>query len=107
MTKITVNGKSYDIPAGCSVSVVNNAVYVDGELVQRTDSDGVYITGNVEILTTDKGSITVTGEVGTIKAGGSVSAGDVRGDVEAGGSVSCGSVAGDVKAGGSISYGLD
>jgi len=105
MTKITVNGKSYDIPAGCSVSVVNNAVYVDGELVQRSDSDGIFITGNVDTLTVDKGSVTVTGEVGDIQAGGSVSAGDVRGDVKAGGSVSCGAVAGDVKAGGSISYG--
>ena len=34
MNTVTINGKTYSAPDGCSMSVINNKVYVDGKLLK-------------------------------------------------------------------------
>ncbi len=104
MNKITINGKTYNVPGG-NISVQNNIVYVDGKKIEEGLSGIVEVkfTGDLASLRTD-GSATVKGEVkGDVDAGGSVDCGNVGGSVDAGGSVSCRDVKGDIDAGGSVS----
>lgn len=106
MSQVFVNGRTIHVPAGKSVSVINNQVFVDGVLFTDQDNPvnivNVVIEGNVGELKAD-GGVEVKGNVeGSIKCEGSVNCGDVKGDVKAGGSVNCGNVGGNLKAGGSV-----
>lgn len=120
MAKITVNGSTFEVPDGASVSINNGSIVVNGGNLTSYSRNGnvqIDIQGNVGDLTTEgsvkvsgnsgaikaDGSVTVGGAVaGSVKADGSVTCKDVQGDLKAGGSVSCGNVGGSVKAGGSI-----
>lgn len=127
MGTINVNGKTVNVPDGCTISVINGTVYVNGKawedqgekLVGRVTLDitgtpleikvehgDVNIAHSVGGNVDAGGSVTVGGMVGgSVDAGGSVTCGDVHGDVDAGGSVKCGKVSGDVDAGGSVRHG--
>lgn len=109
MSRVVLNGQSFDIPDGANVSIQNNVVYVDGKryFADKTlKLDTLVFEGPVGAVKVDQGSVTVSGSVeGDVAAGGSVSAGTVGGNIKAGGSVSCGRVGGTVKAGGSVSCG--
>lgn len=118
MGKLRINGREYDIPDGCSVSVVNGEVRINGQKwdeYQQPAAVKVEVVGSVNVLHAT-GSVDVNGDVGayvkadgsatvggsvkgSVTAGGSVQAGDVGGDVSAGGSVHCGEVGGRVSAG--------
>lgn len=89
-SKIVVNGQTYH---GTSVSIVNGKVLVDGEEVQSATQPkiDVQLFGDVEVLETASGNVTVQGQAGAVQT--------VSGNVECGavsGSVS--TVSGDVKA---------
>jgi hypothetical protein len=108
--RVTINGQTYEAPAGASLSVINGVIYVDGKKVEDIDNipqpikievDGPI--GNVEV----HGSLDLEGNVeGDVYATGNVSCSEVQGDVEAGGNVSVGGNAGlNVDAGGNVSVG--
>jgi hypothetical protein len=115
MSKITINGKSYQ---GNNVIIKDGVIVVDGDVVDNDSSSSqIVIHGDVSVLHTDKsvschninGDVVVSGNItcddidGNVTAGGSVSCDGIDGDVKAGGSVSCNEIDGDVFAGGSVS----
>ena len=101
---MNINGKTYNIPDGANVSVVNNVVLVDGKRIPTDDvkiSD-IVIEGNTGPVRSD-GSVTVNGSVnGSVSAGGSVKCENIHGEVKTGGSVHATSIVGSVSAGGSV-----
>ena len=103
ITKITINGKTFEVPDGADVSVVGNQVLVAGKEVAAAPADlKLEIVGIISNLQTNR-SVHVSGNVGgNVDAGGSVTCGNVGGKVDAGGSVNCGDVGGYVDAGGSV-----
>lgn len=123
MSSFHINGKTIDVPSGCSVSIINDVVYVNGlphceekltgivkiiveGSITKLDAKiaSIEVHGNVNSINCG-GSCTVHGFTGSIDAGGSVNCGDVHGPVNAGGSVNCGKVTGDIDAGGSVIHG--
>lgn len=108
MNKIVINGVTVEVPDGANVEVVNNTVRVNGQgvNVQFTNELKIDVNGGLISLKTDRGSVTVNGNVANgIEAGGSIQCGNVVGNVNGGGSVTCGDVEGDVTAGGSVKCG--
>lgn len=123
--KVTVNGTTVEVPDGASVSVVNNEIIVNGCKVDSavfSNELKIIVEGGLINLKTDRGSITVNGDVkgnvdaggsatitgsvgGKVDASGSVSCGDVKGNVDASGSVKCGNVGGSVDASGNVMMG--
>ena len=96
MNKVTVNGKTYTAPDGCSVSVINNKVYFNGKLAEdfndwKEKNIEIKVEDNCAEVKTDTGDITVEGNVD-----GNVSSnvGDikVRGDVKGNVSTNCGDI---------------
>lgn len=109
MGKVNVNGKSYDIPNGASVSINNNQIIVNGVDITNGDLAGnkfvnihVTIEGDVNRIDCG-GSVEVKGNAGNIDCGGSCTVGgNVYGSIDCGGSCHCGHVSGDIDAGGSV-----
>lgn len=100
MGTISINGKTY---RGNSISIVDGVVKIDGvEQGERLPSTKIELTGDVQSLQTDQSVEVKRGNVGAIKAGGSVNCNDIKGSVTAGGSVNCDDVGGNVIAGGSV-----
>lgn len=102
--QIRVGDTVIEAPDGSSISVTDNQIIVNG--VVRDEYKGrffekVEITGNVESLKAG-GSVVITGNCGQVEAGDSVECKDVYGSVRAGDSVHCGNITGSVKAGDSI-----
>lgn len=125
--QVNVNGKSFNVPNGSSVSIINNVVYVNG---QPYEGDGyeskefrIEVIGGIADLKVERGDVTIKGDVnGTVDVGGNVDitgnvtgavdvggnftcGGSVGGDVDAGGNVKCGPISGDVDAGGNVRHG--
>ena len=88
MNKVTINGKTYTAPDGCSVSVVNNKVYFNGKLAEdfnnwKNKNIEIKIEGDCKDVNTDAGNITVNGNVegnATSDAGNINVKGNVQGD---------------------------
>ena len=100
---VRVNGNA----SNSSIYVGNGRVVINGVDVGNTYSGIVEIRleGDVANITTDT-SVTVSGSCkGNIKAGGSITCGNVGGSVNAGGSIRCDKISGDVNAGGSVRHG--
>ena len=99
MATITINGLTV---SGRSVVINNNKVIVDGEEVSSGDSKklDIVITGNVDNLQVDSGTVKVDGNVSQVatQSGSVTIGGDVRGSV----SSMSGSVSVDGKVGGSV-----
>ena len=103
MNTIVINGRPFTV-SGSNISIVNDKVFVDGNLIEEGLTGNVTISfeGELASLRTS-GSATIHGDVkGSVDAGGSVTCGDVGESVDAGGSVKCLNVGGDVHAGGSV-----
>ena len=81
MARITLNGKSYDLPDNSSISIIDNAIYVDGKrfIEQKVNFDIINIEGDIHALHLDKGSVVVTGDAEVINAGGNVTVGKTNG----------------------------
>jgi len=123
--QVSVNGKTFEVPDGSSVNIVNNVVLINGQPYEGPGYDDkrfkIEITGGVANVKVERGDVTVNGDVGgnadaggnitcgsvagNADAGGNVTCGDVKGDVDAGGNVKCGKIAGDVDAGGNVRHG--
>lgn len=109
MAQVVINGQTYEIPDGATVSVnaygkviVNGAEYSAEEGSTKIE---VRVLGAVGKVTAERGSIIVHGEVGEVVAGGSVDCGRVKGNIQAGGSVKASSVGGSIQSGGSVRIG--
>lgn len=120
--QVQINGNSFEVPDGSSISIINNILYVDGKEYTGEGYESkefkIEIWGGVAKIEAERGNVAVYGDCGSIKAGGSVTVGrnsgsidakgsvkigeNVSGNVTAAGSVNCGFVGGDVKAGGSV-----
>lgn len=115
--EVIVNGKSFTVPNGANLSIIDDILYVNG---QEYTGDGyeskefkIEITGGVvAALTLENGSVTVHGDTGPVNAGGNVTVSGsgrgwaVSGNVNAGGNVTVsGSVSGKVDAGGNVNCG--
>lgn len=90
--------------SGNNITIKNNKVYINGNLQDDADTEGIYgitVEGNINELKTDL-SVQVNGSVNNINAGGSVTSGAVNGNINAGGSVRCDNVGGHILAGGSV-----
>ena len=89
MNTININGKTYNAPDRCSVSVINNKVYFNGKLAEdfsdwKEKNIEIKIEGNCAEVETDAGNITVKGNVeGNVSndAGNIYIEGDVNGNV--------------------------
>lgn len=103
ISTITINGKTFTANGNGNISVYNNKVYIDGNLVECINTiNEIIITGDCGAIHCD-GSVKVEGNVyGNIDCGGSCKCGNVSGDVDAGGSITCENVQGSIDAGGSI-----
>lgn len=111
-SSVYVNGKRVILPRGCSVSIHNGRVLINGkEAMDFSDQKGVVevkleIVGGGTVSNIDcDGSVTVHEGVkidGNVMAGSSVRCGDIGGSVNAGSSVNCGSIAGSANAGSSV-----
>lgn len=96
MNKVTINGKSYTAPDGCSISVVNNKVYVDGKLLEnfndwKEKNIEIKVEGNCKEVKADAGNITIGGNV---EGDASSDAGNItiRGDVKGNAKTDCGNI---------------
>jgi len=124
--QVSINGKTFEVPDGSSVNIINNVLYVNNVAYEGPGYDDkkfkIEIIGGLANVKVERGDVTVNGDVGgnadaggnvtvngtvtgNADAGGNVTCGDVKGDVDAGGNVKCGKIAGDVDAGGNIRHG--
>jgi hypothetical protein len=120
MNTIRVNGVTVEVPDGCSVSVRDGSVIINGESVMSdlTGTIKLEIVGD-PISVTSQYNVTVHGNVGgdvnadnnvnvdlqvvgNVTAGNNVNCGAVKGDVTADNNVVCGNVTGKVKADGNV-----
>lgn len=91
MSTVNVNGKTYEFPNGCSVSVKNGKVYFEGKLADdfknlKDKKIEIIVCGNCKEVKADAGNITVKGNVegNVVSDAGNISIeGDVRGNVTA------------------------
>jgi len=120
---ITINGKKYK--GGRNVSIVNDKVYINGQLqfdnkdnkekieihiekdaiLKNLEIDGdndVVIHGDVNGDVNIGGSLSCDNINGNAMSGGSLKCDDIKGNVNAGGSLKCDTIGGNVNAGGSI-----
>lgn len=93
---VSINGKKYTAPDGCSVSVINNKVYFDGKLAEdfndwKEKNIEIKIQGNCHDVKTGAGNITVEGNV---EGDASTNAGNikVRGDIRGNASTDAGNI---------------
>ena len=95
-TKIQTNGKN--------ISVINNSVYVDGQIIQTNLSGDVNIKFEGDLASLKcGGSASINGNIkGDVDVGGSLDCNAIVGNIDVGGSVRCGKVSGDIDAGGSV-----
>ena len=111
MSRVVINGVSFDIPDGENISVIGNKILVDGKAFIPGKETGDFKTikfewdGPLASLTVEGYSSVHCQDVGSVKAGGSVQCRDVKGKVDAGGSVTSGNITGNVDAGGRVSCG--
>lgn len=113
MNIVTVNGKTYNIPNGGSVSVIDNVVYCNGKII--TDCNkleakeiSIVVQGDNNTVSSDLADITVNGNAnnvstksGDIKINGNTNeVSTLSGDIEVMGSIhgNCKTVSGDIKA---------
>lgn len=112
MQRITINGKTVEIPDGASFSINGNNVTINGNGISSLEEKNIITieggTGDVNIVNCDNTKLTINGDVsGSVKSSGSVTAGNIGQYLDAGGSVECGTVNGDVKADGSATINGD
>ena len=106
MSRITVNGQSFNVSGG-SVSIINGVIVVGGNTVISGLSGDVNIKweGDLTSLKTDS-SVTCGNVGGNVEAGGSVNCNDVKGSVSCGGSLrASGHIGKSISAGGSVKIG--
>lgn len=96
MNKVSINGKTYTAPDGCSVSVINNKVYFNGKLAEdfndwKEKNIEIKVEGNCKEVKADAGNITVEGNV---EGDASSDAGNitVRGDIKGNAKTDCGNI---------------
>lgn len=98
MNRITVNGKTYTAPDGCSINVINNKVYADGKLIEdcneiKEKKIEIKIEGNCGKVEVDAANLTVNGNIEgdvEVDAGNITCRGDIKGDVSVdAGNISC------------------
>lgn len=93
MNTINVNGKSYNIPNGASVSIDNNVIRVNGKVLSDYGTSierNIVITVNGNINSLDcGGSVVVNGDVGDADVAGSLECHDIKGNVDCAGSIRC------------------
>ena len=96
MNKVTINGRTYTAPDGCSVSVINNKVYFDGKLAEdfndwKEKKIEIKIEGNCGEVKADVGNITIEGNAGgdVVSDTGNIK---VQGDVKGNARTDCGNI---------------
>lgn len=96
MNKVTINGRTYTAPDGCSVSVINNKVYFNGKLAEdfsdwKEKNIEIKVEGNCKEVKTDAGNITVEGNVecDVDSATGNIT---IRGDIKGNAKTDCGNI---------------
>ena len=96
MNKVSINGRTYTAPDGCSVSVINNKVYFNGKLAEdfndwKEKNIEIKIEGNCTEVKADAGNITIEGNV---EGDVSSDAGHIkiRGDVRGNAQTDCGNI---------------
>lgn len=105
MNTVNVNGNRIQVPNGCSVSVINGEVYINGSRQELDFKVGILIIeGNCGDIRCD-GSVTARDVKGSVNCGGSLNCDDIEGNASAGGSINCDDIGGSAIAGGSIRRG--
>lgn len=98
-SEVSINGVNFE---GSNVDIVGNRVLVDGKPVDFGPTEAlarivIHISGNCEVVTTQSGDVTVSGDVSN---GIGTQSGSVRVDGEARGNIN--TMSGDVTVHGSI-----
>lgn len=103
MPTIAIGDKTFDVPSGKHLSIIDGEVYVDDQVVKTNKAVREMLKESVEIqwkgdlvsLVTDKN--VKCGNVGmNVAAGGGVDCYDILGDVESGGSIWANDIKGNV-----------
>lgn len=109
MQRVTVNGNTYEVEDGASISVINGRVVINNRNAGQVASVGIdspqlkiTVEGGLLSLSVDRGDVTVNGNCGDIQCGGDVGVTGNSGKVNCGGDITCGDVGGDVKCGGDV-----
>jgi len=92
--KITINGKSYEV-SGKNISVKNDSIYVDGQLIESGLSGNVKVEFTGDLANLDCTTATINGNITGDVDCNTITCGDVGGDVD-GTTIKCGNVGGDV-----------
>lgn len=98
---VSINGRTINVPAGKSISIVNNEIWVDGRPAsfdgfEDTKVFNIVIHGDVENISGEVASVTVHGNAGSVStmSGDAIIEGDVNGNVK--------TMSGDVKVKGNV-----
>jgi len=88
MSEITINGRTFHVRDGASVSIINEKVAVDGENIDYESTSkilNIFINGTIEKVETTSADLTVNGNVfsAQTKSGDISIDGDVVGSVSA------------------------
>ena len=95
MNKVTVNGRTYTAPDGCSISVIGNKAYANGKLLEdfnesKEKNIEINIEGNCGDIKCDCGNITVKGNSGNVTSDtGNIK---VNGDINGYAKTDCGNI---------------
>lgn len=107
MNKISINGKTIQVPEG-DMSIINNNIYINGKKLDtdcKLENIAIIINGDVNNLENINGPVTINGNVkGNVTANGSIKCKDVGNNIKASGSVKCGKVNGNIQATGSVRH---
>lgn len=97
MATIKINGTTYTVPDGASVSIHNGSVVINGSSIMTGLSGNVHVEWHGDLAKLDCQSCTIHGNVAGNVDAQSVKCGNVGGDIDAQ-SVTCGDVNGDIDA---------
>jgi hypothetical protein len=95
--KITINGETFEVANGKSISVINGVLKVDGKEIVKGLSGEVKVTFNGDLASLACDNVTVNGNVNGNVACDNIKCGDVSGDVNAD-NVTCKNVGGNITA---------
>lgn len=104
--KTIINGISYDVPRGASITVNNGKVIINGKDVSNDFADAkeinITIQGYVESIEANN-NILIEGNVGVAKSGNNLSvSGDILGSASAGNNIKANDIHGSANAGNNI-----
>jgi hypothetical protein len=109
MSKVTINGREFNLSPGDTLVIIGERVHLSGEIWwdAHLSHGGEIVLDGDPLAVYASGSVKVRGDVkGDARAGTMLDCGDVGGDAVAGTGLTCNNVFGSVKAGTAVTKGV-